>query len=233
MLFTYFGSQALVGLAANEAEILLKRRILERALLQEGAFLDSQGSTYFTQRLGRDALVIREGLGSLLSQFVMNLAAFLGDMILALAFSWELTLVLLTMAPVFAAASLLMIRLSSNLEEARSAQLSPAISFTREVFENIRTVYSFVVEKTMLQTFLTQIQPLEHFSWRKVAVSICYSLSFLTMFATYSLATYYGVKMLVDMRISNQSNLTNYFLVFDGTVAMSRGKFDQFQMSRI
>ena len=121
LIFSYLSS-LLWGLVGEEIGLLLRTRFFHSVLQQEVGFLETDSSTgTLTQVLNADVEILQTVLAAKMTIVYQQGASILGGLIVAFIFSWKLSLVLLSVAPLIAFAAIIqgkLIQLSASRNSA-------------------------------------------------------------------------------------------------------------------
>jgi ABC-type multidrug transport system fused ATPase/permease subunit len=143
----YFGQETLVGSVTNRALFDLRNHLFRRALRQDPAAFDEQGTGEVMARFTNDMQSLATGLELIMGRLVLEPFRILACLAVACFFSWRLTLMALVVVPV---AALIMSQLARRLRRQARLSLESMSAFyqiLQESFLAIKIVKAFNMER--------------------------------------------------------------------------------------
>jgi len=150
-------SGVLYTIAASRCSCRLRSLVLRNMLRQDVAFFDTVRIGELLNRLSTDTEVIQSVVTSnLVGWFIPSVQVIIG-FVICFWYSWQLTLVILSVTPVILIVMFLQGTCMKVLTEQELSALAGAGSKAAEVLDNIRTVRSFVTEEAEIQNYSDKI----------------------------------------------------------------------------
>lgn len=212
-LFTVAGEHVVAGL----------RTKLYRALMyQEIAFFDARRTGELTNRLASDTTVLQNAVTVNVSMALRLAMQAAGAVCILMWTSWRLTLVMLAVVPVVAAAAGIYGRLLRNVSKQVQDALAKASEVAEETLSGVRTVRSFAREDQEVQRYDRAVE--ESFELARYRARLGAFFTGCVSFAGYgaiAAVLWYGGVLLSEGELSF-GNLTS-FLLYTFTVAFSIG----------
>ena len=143
----YFFQEVLVGSVTNLALFDLRNHLFRRALRQDPAAFDEQGSSEVMARFTNDMQTLGTGLDLIMGQLVREPFRIVACLGLACFFSWRLTLLALIVMPL---AIGIMSQFARRLRKQARLSLESMSSFYKilqETFQSIKIVKAFNMER--------------------------------------------------------------------------------------
>ncbi|KAG5556373.1 hypothetical protein RHGRI_006840 [Rhododendron griersonianum] len=197
---------------------------LKAIMRQDVAFFDKEMNTgEVVSRMSGDTVLIQDAMGEKVGKFIQLISTFLGGFVVAFIRGWLLTLVLLSFIPIlvltFGTTSVAVSRVSSTAQNA----YAKAAIVVEQTIGSIRTVASFSGEKhaltkydrSLLDAYKSGIQQ-GLTSGLGVGVVFCVAL------CTYSLALWFGAKMILNNRYTGGEVINVIFAVLTGSMSLGQ-----------
>ncbi|GAB1600869.1 hypothetical protein Ahia01_000365100 [Argonauta hians] len=115
------------------------------------AWFDKNTSGYLCAVLARDASLIKEAGGIKAGLLLQIIGILLSGVVICFVYGWILTLVFCCLIPVILYGNALESKMLSNAQTKNSARVEAAISVITEALQNIKTVLTVSLEKTIYQ----------------------------------------------------------------------------------
>ncbi|GLH05440.1 Multidrug resistance protein homolog 65 [Gryllus bimaculatus] len=179
--------------AAHRQVGRVRRLFLRAVLRQEMAWFDTRDPSAFASRLTEDLDKMQDGIGEKLGMFMYLIVSFVGSVIMSFVHGWKLTLVVLTCAPVIIVATALVAKMQGNLAAREQQAYGAAGAAVEEALAAIRTVAMGC--KRGLYTGLGS------------------GVFWFIVYASYSLAFWYGVELILEGRETGSNEYTPAVLV--------------------
>jgi len=205
-------SGVLYTIAAARCSCRLRSLVLRNMLRQDVAFFDTVRIGELLNRLSTDTEVIQSVVTSnLVGWFIPSCQVIIGFVVL-FWYSWQLTLVILSVTPVILIVMFLQGTCMKVLTEQELSALAGAGSKAAEVLDNIRTVRSFVTEEAEIQNYSDKINVSYFVAKKRAWISGGLgAISSLASDACILLALWYGGQMIFKGVITT-GDLISYML---------------------
>ncbi|CAH1634814.1 unnamed protein product [Spodoptera littoralis] len=201
--------QLLVGLisvdifnyiALNQVD-RLKATFLRSVLRQDITWYDLNTTMNFATKVSDDIEKFREGIAEKVPIFIYLVMSFVTSVIISFVYGWELTLVLLSCTPVVIATTAVVAKIQSSLTSQELKAYSIAGVIAEEVLAAIRTVIAFGGEKIEIARYSERLEPAKKMGMKKgVFAGLGSGVMWFIIYATYALAFWYGVGLILDSR---------------------------------
>ncbi|VVC86458.1 unnamed protein product [Leptidea sinapis] len=179
----------------------LKERFLKAVIRQDITWYDLNTSMNFATKVSDDVEKYREGISEKVPMLVYLIMSFVTAVIISFAYGWELTLVILSCAPVIIATTAVVAKIQSSLTTQELKAYSVAGVIAEEVLSAIRTVAAFGGEEKEIARYSKRLEPAQNMGIRKGVFSgIGSGIMWFIIYATYALSFWYGVGLILDCR---------------------------------
>ncbi|KPJ18849.1 Multidrug resistance protein-like 49 [Papilio machaon] len=191
----------LFNYAASRQIDRVKERFLKAVLRQDITWYDLNTTMNFATKVSDDVEKYREGIGEKVAMFVYLVMSFVTAVIISLVYGWELTLVILSCAPVIIATTAVVAKVQSSLTTQELKAYSIAGVVAEEVLSSIRTVVAFGGEEKEIERYSERLHPAKKTGTRKGVYSGMGSgFMWLIIYMTYALSFWYGVGLILESR---------------------------------
>ncbi|XP_022900124.1 ATP-dependent translocase ABCB1 [Onthophagus taurus] len=198
LLFGYL-SIVLYNLSGLKQILTIRDLFFEKALYQDISWYDKNQTGDFASRITEDLNKLEDGLGEKVSMFITMQCAFISCLVLALVKGWELALICLISLPATMIALIIVTILTSKLAKKEMDAYGAAGAIAEEVIAIIRTVMAFGGEKKELARYEKQLVFARDNNIKRTMFSgIGFGLLWFFIYASYALAFWYGVKLILD-----------------------------------
>lgn len=223
-IFSYFQVATYVIAAQNYAR-LLRSLAFRKVLEQDAAYFDKNKTGAITTKLSSDVEKVQKAIEKV-PTFIVNLSQALVGIIIAFVYSWKLTLVLLAISPLMAIASAIHMSFIAKGAASKAIAYQDAAIVAQENLSGVRTVQSFVQERTAVNLFYEKLENSARVGRRKAHVEgFGIGFSMFCMFAVYALGFWYGGTLVADGDLPVGDLLVVFFSIVMG--AMSFGQLSQ------
>ncbi|XP_063831950.1 multidrug resistance protein homolog 49 [Ostrinia nubilalis] len=179
----------------------MKERFLQAVLRQDITWYDLNTSMNFATKVSDDVEKYREGIGEKVPMLVYLIMSFVTAVIISFCYGWELTLVILSCAPVIIITTAIVAKVQSSLTTQELKAYSVAGVIAEEVLSAIRTVIAFGGEQKEITRYSTRLEPAKKMGTKKGVYSgLGSGVMWFIIYATYALSFWYGVGLILDSR---------------------------------
>ncbi|XP_057966003.1 ABC transporter B family member 11-like [Malania oleifera] len=197
---------------------------LKTILRQDVAFFDKETNTgEVVGRMSGDTVLIQDAMGEKVGKFIQLVSTFLGGFVIAFVKGWLLTLVMLSsIPPLVMAGSVMSIMIAKMASRGQSAY-AKAANVVEQTIGSIRTVASFTGErravadynKFLVNAYRTGIQ-------EGLAAGLGLGVSMFIIFCSYSLAIWFGAKMILEKGYTGGDVLNVIIAVLAGSMSLGQ-----------
>ncbi|KAH7855870.1 hypothetical protein Vadar_029896 [Vaccinium darrowii] len=197
---------------------------LKTIMRQDIAFFDKETNTgEVVSRMSGDTVSIQDAMGEKVGKFIQLLVTFFGGFVVAFIKGWLLTLVLLTSIPVLViAGGITSIAVSKVSSTSQNAYAKAAI-VVEQTIGSIRTVASFTGEKhaiskydkSLLDAYKSGIQ-------EGLTAGLGVGVFFCVALCTYSLAMWFGAKMIANNKYTGGDVINVLIAVVTGSMSLGQ-----------
>ncbi|XP_026751767.1 multidrug resistance protein homolog 49-like isoform X2 [Galleria mellonella] len=183
----------------------VKQKFLQSVLRQDITWYDLNTTMNFATKVSDDVEKYREGIGEKVPMLVYLVMSFVTAVIISFWYGWELTLVILSCAPVIIATTAVVAKIQSSLTSQELAAYSIAGVVAEEVLSSIRTVVAFGGEKKEIARYSARLDPAKKMGTKKgIWSGLGSGVMWFIIYCTYALAFWYGVGLILESR--NEEN---------------------------
>ncbi|KAG2697841.1 hypothetical protein I3760_07G123900 [Carya illinoinensis] len=197
---------------------------LKAILRQDVAFFDKETNTgEVVGRMSGDTVLIQDAMGEKVGKFIQLISTFIGGFIIAFVRGWLLALVLCSAIPLLVTAGATVAIAISKMTSQGQGAYAKAANVVEQTIGGIRTVASFTGEKqaiTNYKKFL--VDAYKSGVHEGLATGMGFGSVMLVVFCTYSLAVYFGAKLILDRGYSGGQVMNVIIAVL--TASMSLGQ---------
>ncbi|KAF7144597.1 hypothetical protein RHSIM_Rhsim04G0106200 [Rhododendron simsii] len=197
---------------------------LKTIMRQEIAFFDKEMNTgEVVGRMSGDTVLIQDALGEKVGKFIQLVSTFLGGFVIAFIKGWLLTLVLLSSIPLLVitggATSIFISKLASSGQNA----YAKAAIVVEQTIGSIRTVASFTGEKQAVNKYnKSLVEAYKSGIHEGLAAGLGFGAVMFVAFCTYSLAIWFGAKMILDRGYTGGDVLNVINAVLTGSMSLGQ-----------
>uniref|UniRef100_A0A452HT63 ABC-type xenobiotic transporter n=1 Tax=Gopherus agassizii TaxID=38772 RepID=A0A452HT63_9SAUR len=200
----------------------IRQKFFFAVLHQEMAWFDTSQIGTLNTQLTDDINTIHEGIGDKICIFVQFFATFLTGIVIEFIYGWKLSLVILSVSPLLAAAFL------ASFTTKELSAYARAGSVAEEILASIRTVVAFNGQMKALAKYDVNLENARKVGVKK-SITTYTSLGFteFVLFGAYGLAFWYGTKLTVEEKenydIGRVLIISVFFSVLLGTFSLGQG----------
>ncbi|GLU22765.1 hypothetical protein SLE2022_388140 [Rubroshorea leprosula] len=197
---------------------------LKTILRQDIGYFDTETTTgEVIGRMSGDTVLIQDAMGEKVGKFMQVVSTFVGGIVIAYARGWLLALVVSTFLPCIVvaggASALMMAKFSSRGQLANAA----AGGAVEQTVSAIRTVASFTGEKRAIEKYNSKLQIAYKATVHQgLASGLQLGVMLFVIFGGYSLATWYGSKLIVEKGYSGGQVINVIMALMIGGLSISQ-----------
>ncbi|KAE8726810.1 ABC transporter B family member 21 [Hibiscus syriacus] len=231
--FVYLGAGALVAaflqvacwMVTGERQASRIRGLyLKTILRQDVAFFDVETNTgEVVGRMSGDTVLIQDAMGEKVGKFIQLISTFIGGFVIAFVRGWLLALVMLSSLPPLVISGGAMAIIISKMASRGQNAYAKAATVVEQTIGSIRTVASFTGEKQAIRNYnkflVTAYKSGVH---EGTAAGLGLGVLFLIVFCSYSLAIWFGARMVLERGYSGGDVITVIFAVLTGSMSLGQ-----------
>lgn len=135
------------------------RNLYLRALLsQEVAWYDEVDSAELAQRVSTDVQKFEDGIGDKVSTCFQFISMFITGFVIGFVYGWQLTLVVLAVAPLLVASGAFFAKMSTDAVSEGQTSYAKAGAVAEETFSMIRIVASYNLEEVFTSKYIAALK---------------------------------------------------------------------------
>ncbi|XP_044861604.1 ATP-dependent translocase ABCB1-like [Mauremys mutica] len=204
----------------------IRQKFFFAILHQEMAWFDTSEIGTLNTRLTDDINTIHEGIGDKICIFVQFFSTFLTGIVIGFVYGWKLTLVILSVSPLLAAAAAVGSIFLASFTTKELSAYARAGAVAEEILTSIRTVVAFNGQMKALAKYDVNLENARKVGVKK-SITTYTSLGFteFILFGAYALAFWYGTKLTVEEKENYDIGrvLIVFFSVLLGAFSLGQG----------
>ncbi|KAG5875736.1 hypothetical protein JTB14_010724 [Gonioctena quinquepunctata] len=186
---------------ASRQVFRLRSVYLSKIFNQDISWYDVHQTGDFSSRMSEDLYKFEDGIGEKIPMFLHFQIVFLTSLTIALIKGWELALICLTSLPATLIALGIVAFLTTKFAKKELDAYGSAGSIAEEVLSSIRTVVAFSGQEKEMERYDKNLVFARKNNIKRTMLSaIGMSFLWFLIYASYSLAFWYGVKLLLEQR---------------------------------
>ncbi|XP_068942330.1 ATP-dependent translocase ABCB1 [Petaurus breviceps papuanus] len=210
-------------LAAGRQIKKIRQKFFHSIMRQEIGWFDIHDVGELNTRLTDDVSKINEGIGDKIGILFQAVATFLTGFIVGFSRGWKLTLVILAISPVLGVSSAIWAKVLSTFTDKELLAYAKAGAVAEEVLAAIRTVIAFGGQEKELERYNKNLEEAKNLGIKKaITANVSMGIAFLLIYASYSLAFWYGTTLIISGEYSIGEVLTVFFAVLIGAFSIGQ-----------
>ncbi|MBA0736895.1 hypothetical protein Gogos_010383 [Gossypium gossypioides] len=197
---------------------------LKTILRQDVAFFDVETNTgEVVGRMSGDTVLIQDAMGEKVGKFIQLVSTFIGGFVIAFVQGWLLTLVMLSSIPPIVISGGVMALIVSKMASRGQNAYAKAASVVEQTIGSIRTVASFTGEKQAISNYNKFLGAAYTSGVHEgFAAGLGLGVLFLVIFCSYSLAIWFGARMVLDRGYTGGDVINVIFAVLTGSMSLGQ-----------
>ncbi|KAF5185796.1 Abc transporter b family member [Thalictrum thalictroides] len=197
---------------------------LKTILRQDIGFFDTETNTgEVIGRMSGDTVLIQDAMGEKVGKFLQLFATFVGGFVIAFTKGWLLALVMLSCIPPLVISGGVMALVVSKMASRGQAAYSDAGVVVEQAIGSIRTVASFTGEKHAIAKYEKSLAKAYKSGVHEgLATGLGLGAVMLIIFSTYSLAIWFGGKMILEKGYTGGDVLNIIVAVLTGSMSLGQ-----------
>lgn len=218
---TYIYSAAWVY-TGEEVTRRIREAFLKAILRQDIAYFDKEGAGSITTRLQSDTHLIQEGISDKVPMSVMFIATFITGFIVAYIRSWKLALAMTSIVPCIIVVGAAMNVFVSRFHQIELEYVAHGGSLAEEALSTVRTAKAFGAESRLVDLYDESNRLTTKQGGKKALMQgIGLGIFFFIIYSSYSLAFYFGSKLIASGEIAPGVVISVIFSILIGAFSMA------------
>lgn len=227
--------QGCFAVTAENQAVQIRVTFFRAVLRQNIGWFDENSVGELTSRMTDDINKIKNGIGGKIGNLLQFNAGALAGFIIGFIYGWKLTLVILAVSPLLVIAGFFMTKLLTSFTAQEQSDYAQAAAVAEQAISSIRTVTAFGGQSKESLRYESKLGLAEKSGMKKGLVSGgAMGVTYLIMFASYSLAFWYGSSLVRTGEYTPGDLLIVFFAVLIGAFFMGQGgpNFEAFAAAR-
>ncbi|KAG4115733.1 hypothetical protein ERO13_D12G124000v2 [Gossypium hirsutum] len=197
---------------------------LKTILRQDIAFFDVETNTgEVVGRMSGDTVLIQDAMGEKVGKVLQLLSTFFGGFIIAFVKGWLLTLVMLSSIPLLVISGATMAVIISKMATRGQTAYAQAATIVEQTIGSIRTVASFTGEKQAMSNYNKLLATAYKSGVHEgTAAGLGLGVVLLIIFCSYSLAVWFGGKMILEKGYTGGEVVNVIIAVLTGSMSLGQ-----------
>ncbi|KAB1999115.1 hypothetical protein ES319_D12G138500v1 [Gossypium barbadense] len=197
---------------------------LKTILRQDIAFFDVETNTgEVVGRMSGDTVLIQDAMGEKVGKVLQLLSTFFGGFIIAFVKGWLLTLVMLSSIPLLVISGATMAVIISKMATRGQTAYAQAATVVEQTIGSIRTVASFTGEKQAMSNYNKLLATAYKSGVHEgTAAGLGLGVVLLIIFCSYSLAVWFGGKMILEKGYTGGEVVNVIIAVLTGSMSLGQ-----------
>ncbi|XP_023554567.1 ABC transporter B family member 4-like [Cucurbita pepo subsp. pepo] len=197
---------------------------LKAILRQDVGYFDKETSTgEVVSRMSGDTVLIQDAMGEKVGKTVQLITNFIGGFTIAFIRGWQLALVMVSVIPLLVVAGATISRFMSQMAARGQSAYANAANVVEQTIGSIRTVASFTGEKQAISSYQKFLVDAYKSGVREaLGGGIGIGTVMLVIFCTYSLAVWFGGKMIIEKGYDGGQVITIILAVLEASMSLGQ-----------
>ncbi|GKV23316.1 hypothetical protein SLEP1_g33060 [Rubroshorea leprosula] len=197
---------------------------LKTILRQDVAFFDVETNTgEVVGRMSGDTVLIQDAMGEKVGKFLQLTATFFGGFVIAFVKGWLLTLVMLSSIPLLGVAGGAVALVISKMSSQGQNAYAKAATVVEQTIGSIRTVASFTGEEQAISNYRKCLVTAYNSGvYEGLAAGLGLGIVMLIIFCSYSLAVWFGGKLILEKGYTGGQILNVIVSVITGSMSLGQ-----------
>ncbi|TPX38571.1 hypothetical protein SeLEV6574_g07738, partial [Synchytrium endobioticum] len=201
----------------------IREQYIKAIMRQDIAFFDSVGAGEVTSRVSSDTLLVQDGISEKVPLIFNMLGTFFAAFIIAFTKSWILTVALCAIIPIMALVGFVMNFLNTRLQTEILDKYSEAATLAEESLTGVRIIHSLNAQDKTCLRFKNRLHGARLAGIKKsVVMGAGIAIAMCSIYLMYSLAFYFGARLLYSGQLSSGNIITVIFSVLIGSVSLAQ-----------
>ncbi|KCV69523.1 hypothetical protein H696_03944 [Fonticula alba] len=199
----------------------IREHYFQSMMRQEMGWFDTQKQGSVTSRISSDVFLIQDAISDKLASIVQNVVMFIAGFAVAFAYSWKMTLVIMSLTPLIMVCGGIMGKVIQSFALEGQKAYSIAGSVAEEVFGAMRTVAAFGGEHREIGRYSRALIPALRSGEKKGQASgLGIGSVFLVIYCAYGLAFWYGSTRINAGELDAGKVIVVFFSVMMGSMSI-------------
>ncbi|XP_019507534.1 PREDICTED: ATP-binding cassette sub-family B member 5, partial [Hipposideros armiger] len=220
---SYFIQGFFYGKAGEILTMRLRHLAFKAMLYQDISWFDDKENSTgaLTTILATDIGQIQGAIGSRIGVLTQNATNMGLSVIISFIYGWEMTLLILSIAPVLALTGMIETASMTGFANKDKQELKRAGKIATEAVENIRTIVSLTREKAFEQTYEETLQTQHRNTLKKAQIiGSCYAFSHAFVYFAYAVGFRFGVYLIQAGRMTPEGMFIVFTAIAYGAMAI-------------
>ncbi|XP_047610351.1 ATP-binding cassette sub-family B member 5 [Phacochoerus africanus] len=220
---SYFIQGLFYGRAGEILTMRLRHLAFKAMLYQDISWFDDKENSTgaLTTILAIDIAQIQGATGSRVGVLTQNATNMGLSVIISFIYGWEMTLLILSIAPVLALAGMIETAAMTGFANKDKQELERAGKIATEAVENIRTIVSLTREKAFEQMYEETLQTQHRNTLKKAQIiGICYAFSHAFVYFAYAAGFLFGTHLIQAGRMTPEGMFIVFTAIAYGAMAI-------------
>ncbi|KAI9478105.1 MAG: P-loop containing nucleoside triphosphate hydrolase protein [Benjaminiella poitrasii] len=199
----------------------IRTMYVHSVLRQDMSWFDKAAEGSLTTRLATDTQLIQDGISEKFGRFVMLLAQFIAGFVVAFIKGWQLAVIMLAVTPLLVLTGAAMGYFITKYTLASQNAYAAAGSVAEQVFNSIRTVYSFSLQKRFSKLYEKELDEACRTGVKRgVSLGTGFAFFMFFLFGVYALALWYGAKLVTEGKLTGPIVLVVFLSMIMGCMSL-------------
>ncbi|XP_030882363.1 ATP-binding cassette sub-family B member 5 isoform X3 [Leptonychotes weddellii] len=220
---SYFIQGLFYGRAGEILTMRLRHLAFKAMLYQDISWFDDKENSTgaLTTILAIDIAQIQGATGSRVGVLTQNATNMGLSIIISFIYGWEMTLLILSIAPVLALTGMIETTAMTGFANKDKQELKHAGKIATEAVENIRTIVSFTREKAFEQAYEETLQMQHRNTLKKAQIfGSCYAFSHAFVYFAYAVGFRFGAYLIQAGRVTPEGMFVVFTAIAYGAMAI-------------